>query len=92
MANYALTAMERALTGMFGKKYPETAELLKELREAEAEGRMSYAVSRELKIMPEGKEKEQFRTKIEEAVFYGTRAIAGKEGNFTEIQDYPEAE
>lgn len=38
-----------------------------------------------LRMMPDCREKQIFKTKIEEACFFGTRAIAAKEGNFSEV-------
>lgn len=52
---------------------------------------LSIAVSKAMQVLPEGRDKSILKTKIEEAVFFGTRAIASAPGNFTEIVDYPEA-
>ncbi|MBK7892895.1 MAG: hypothetical protein IPJ84_19185 [Bdellovibrionales bacterium] len=43
---------------------------------------MTEAVDAVLKIMPEGREKAIFKTKLEEAMFFGIRSVAMKEGNF----------
>lgn len=50
---------------------------------------MAMTVSAVMSIMPEGREKSIFKTKIEEAIFFGAKAIAGKEGNYSDITDYP---
>lgn len=50
---------------------------------------MAKAVQFASSIMPEGRDKAIFLTKLDEAVFFGTKAIASKEGNFTEITEYP---
>lgn len=49
---------------------------------------LAAAVQRALDLMPEGREKALFKTKLEEAVFFGAKAIAGKEGNYTEITSF----
>jgi hypothetical protein len=51
-------------------------------------GTMSTAVQYVLELMPEGREKAVFKTKIEEAMFFGTKAIAAKPENHTEIVTY----
>ncbi len=49
---------------------------------------VAKAVNQVLDLMPAGREKAIFQTKIEEAVFFGAKAIASKEGNFSEITKY----
>lgn len=49
---------------------------------------MAKACEQVMSLMPEGREKAIFKTKMEEVMFFGTKAIAAKEGNFTEIVKY----
>lgn len=49
---------------------------------------MSVAVYAALLMLPEGRDKSIFQTKIEEAIFFGTKAIASKPDNYTEITKY----
>jgi hypothetical protein len=46
------------------------------------------AVNAALGLMPECREKALFKTRIEEAVFFGAKAIAGKQGNHDSIQSF----
>lgn len=49
---------------------------------------MAHAVIKCIKLMPEGREKSLFKTNIEEAVFWGAKAIASKDGNYSEVFKY----
>lgn len=51
---------------------------------------LSKAVSEAMSMIPEGRDKSIFKTKMEEAVFFGTRGIASAPENFSEIVNYPE--
>lgn len=51
---------------------------------------LSLAISEAMTHLPEGRDKAIFRTKLEETVFFGTRAIAADAKNHSEILDYPE--
>lgn len=50
--------------------------------------KLSKVITEALELIPEGREKAVFKTKIEEAVFFGAKAIASKEGNFTDVTKY----
>lgn len=56
----------------------------------EFKSKMSVVVSDVMLLMPEGREKALFKTKVEEAVFFGAKAISSDPENFTEIVNYPE--
>lgn len=50
---------------------------------------MAIAVEIALKQMPDSREKSLFLTKMEEAVFFGAKAITSKAGNYEYIDQYP---
>jgi hypothetical protein len=49
---------------------------------------MAEAVKYVQEFMPESREKAIFMTKMEEAIFFGAKAIAQKPTNYTEIVSY----
>lgn len=49
---------------------------------------MAEAIKAVIDILPEGREKAVFKTKIEEAMFFGTKAIAANPENHTEVVTY----
>ena len=49
---------------------------------------MNKSISAILQSIPEGRDKAIFVTKVEEAMFFATRAIASAPGNHTEIITY----
>jgi cytoplasmic iron level regulating protein YaaA (DUF328/UPF0246 family) len=49
---------------------------------------MTDAAERVLVNMPTGRLRSIFETKLEEAMFFGTKAFASKPGNFKEIVSY----
>lgn len=51
---------------------------------------LSLAISKAMVLIPEGRDKSIFKTKIEEAVFFGTRGIASDKNNHTEVINYAE--
>lgn len=63
---------------------------VQEVRKLKTE--MNMAVSKALTLMPEGREKQLFKTHLETAMFYGTKAVASKDGNFSEIIKFVDGE
>jgi hypothetical protein len=55
---------------------------------AEYKNRMAQATKAVTEMMPEGRERSIFMTKVEEAVFWGAKAIASKAGNHSEVSSY----
>lgn len=49
---------------------------------------LAHAIREVEGFIPECREKSIFMTKMEEAVFFGTKAIASKDGNFKEVKAY----
>lgn len=49
---------------------------------------MAEAVKKVVATMPDSREKSIFITKMEEGVFFGAKAIAGKPGNSDEVTRY----
>ena len=49
---------------------------------------MADAVKDVVRAMPDGREKALFLTKVEEAVFFGAKAIASVPENHTEVTSY----
>lgn len=52
---------------------------------AEFKNTLKEAVDKIEKLMAEGREKSLFKTNLETALFWGKKAIASKEGNYSEI-------
>ena len=51
----------------------------------EFKGTLQHAVEKIEKYMPDGFEKSLFKTNFQTALYWGEMAIAGKEGNYSEI-------
>lgn len=49
---------------------------------------ISAAVKAVADLMPEGRDKAIFLTKMEEGVFFGAKAIASQDGNFESKTEY----
>lgn len=55
---------------------------------AEYKNRMAQTTKAVMETMLEGRERSMFITKVEEAVFWGAKAIASKPGNHSEVASY----
>jgi len=49
---------------------------------------MTHTMDHTLELLPEGVEKAVFKTKMQEGVFFATKAIASKPGHYTNIINY----
>ncbi len=68
------------------EKYELNKKGIKEVNEFREN--FANAVMEAMHLMPESREKSLFRTKVEEAVEFGTKAISRKENNFIRITFY----
>jgi hypothetical protein len=48
----------------------------------------AQAVKKALDLMPDGRDKSIFNTELEKAVFFGTKAIASKTGNYDSVTEF----
>lgn len=69
-------------THVLNEKGMEEVKLLKAI--------MGGTLERLLPHLPDTRETSIFKTKIEEAMFFGVKAIASKDGNYKEIVKYVE--
>lgn len=49
---------------------------------------MNTLAKKAVAYLPEGREKSLFITKIEEACFFGTKALSSMEGNYSDVIDH----
>lgn len=50
---------------------------------------IAKAINQVATLMPDGRDKSLFLTKIEEASFFGTKAISGSTSNYDDVVTYP---
>lgn len=55
-------------------------------------GNLVTAVNEALTLLPEGREKSIFLTKMEEAVFFGTKSLAALPENHSEVIGYTDTD